>query len=190
MIEEAVNTLKKDELIAYPTETVYGVGANALKKPTIEKVFKIKKRSKNKPISLAISSWEMFHEIAEIDKKQLKTLKELMPGPVTAIVKKTDKVPNTLTAGSDKVGVRFPDNKTAIKIIKQFGSPITSTSANITGEKPPKNHKQIKIPVDYIVEAGTTEIGTSSTIIEINKNIKILREGPITKKQIQKIQKK
>ncbi|WGI16725.1 L-threonylcarbamoyladenylate synthase [Methanonatronarchaeum sp. AMET-Sl] len=188
MIKKAVNTLKKDELIAYPTETVYGVGANALKKETIEKVYKIKNRRKDKPISLAISSWEMLQEISEIDKQQLRTLKQLMPGPITAIIKKTDKVPDLLTAGSDKVGVRYPDNKTALKIIEKFGSPITSTSANYSGKTPPKNHKQIKLPVKYIVKAGTTELGTSSTIIDIENDIKIIRNGPITKSQIKKAQ--
>ena len=186
MIEKAVETLKKGGVIAYPTETVYGVGADALNQETINKVFKIKERPENKPISLAVSSWKMLQENAKINRQQIEILKKLLPGPITIIAQKTSQVPDRLTAGSSKVGIRYPNNKIATEIISRYGSPITSTSANKTSHQPPVSHTQIGIPVDHIVEGGTTPIKTSSTIIDIEDNFKILRRGPITKSQIKK----
>ncbi len=174
-LKKAVAVLDKEGIVAYPTETVYGLGANGLRKKAVEKVFKLKKRSRSQPISLAVADFTMMNEIAFINSNQNKKLKKVLPGPITIIARKKDIVPDIVTAGSNKVGIRFPNHRLALNLIKEFRLPITATSANISGYKPATNYKNLCINPDYIVE-GTCNLNQPSTVYDLVLN-KIIRKG-------------
>jgi len=186
MFEKEVNILKNKGTIAYPTETVYGVGGDALSEISIKKIFDIKKRPLDKPISLAVSSWDMLESVALISQSDKKALKNVLPGPLTILAKKREVVPSILTSGSEKVGIRFPSCDVALQIISKFGKPITSTSANITGGEPPKRGKEIKIEVDSVVDWGKTPLNLPSTILDLESR-EVKRVGPILRSEIKKI---
>jgi L-threonylcarbamoyladenylate synthase len=174
-LKKASDIIKNNGIVIYPTETVYGIGANIFSNFALEKVFAIKKRDKDKPVSIAISDFGMMEELVYIGKKERRFIEIFLPGPVTVILKKKEKVPDILTSGSELVGIRFPAHETIIKLILLAGVPITSTSANISGEAPPKRVAQIKIAADYIIDGGDCS-GEPSTVVDL-VNGKILRKG-------------
>lgn len=165
--------------MVYPTETIYGLGANALDDQAIMRVFQIKRRPLTKPIFLAVSSFEMLEKVAEISKEDLVILEKLLPGPVSVLVKKRSIVPDILTAGSPMVGIRFPDHEIALKIIDRAG-PITSTSANRTGAPSPTSasevSNEIESRVDAVLDGGKCKYSQPSTLLDL-ANRRILREG-------------
>ena len=166
-------------VIVYPTETVYGLGANALDEQAVMRVFQIKKRPLSKPIFLAVSNFEMLMNVAEVSQDDLDLLKQLLPGPVSVLVRKKSIVPDILTAGSPLVGIRYPDHETALRIIDLAG-PITSTSANRTGSPPPTSAAQVSSEiqdrVDAVVDGGKCRYGQSSTLLDLQKR-EIIRPG-------------
>ncbi len=166
-------------VVVYPTETVYGLGANALDEQAILRVFQIKKRPLEKPIFLAVSNFDMLEKVAEVNSSDLALLDKLLPGPVSVLVKKRNIVPDMLTAGSPLVGIRFPDHEIALRIIDRAG-PITSTSANRTGAPSPTKaadiSSEIEDRVDMIVDGGKSKYAQPSTLLDL-ANRKVLREG-------------
>src|SRR5450759_640649 len=174
-IQKASDIIKNNGIVIYPTETVYGIGANIFSNVAIDKVFAIKKRDKDKPVSVAVSDFGMMENLVYIGEKEKRFINRFLPGPVTVILKKKEKVPDILTSGSELVGIRFPAHDTTIKLILLAGVPITSTSANISGEAPPKRVAQIKIAADYIIDGGDCS-GKPSTVVDL-VNGKILRKG-------------
>ncbi|HEX7576247.1 MAG TPA: L-threonylcarbamoyladenylate synthase [Candidatus Methanoperedens sp.] len=174
-IQKASDIIKNNGIVIYPTETVYGIGANIFSNVALEKVFAIKKRDKDKPVSVAVSDFGMMENLVYIGEKEKRFINRFLPGPVTVILKKKEKVPDILTSGSELVGIRFPAHDTTIKLILLAGVPITSTSANISGEAPPKRVAQIKIAADYIIDGGDCS-GEPSTVVDL-VNGKILRKG-------------
>jgi L-threonylcarbamoyladenylate synthase len=174
-IRRAANIIRKNGFVIYPTETVYGIGANIFSEDALKKVFAIKKRNADKPISVAVSDFKMMDELAHIGERERRFIGKFLPGPVTVLLKKKEKVPYTLTSGSELVGIRFPDYETTIKLIELAGVPITSTSANISREKPPTRVDEIRISADYIIDGGDLK-GEPSTVVDL-VNRKILRKG-------------
>jgi L-threonylcarbamoyladenylate synthase len=174
-LKKASDIIKNDGIVIYPTETVYGIGANIFSNVALEKVFAIKKRDKDKPVSVAVSDFRMMEDLVYIGEKEKRFIDMFLPGPVTVVLKKKEKVPGILTSGSELVGIRFPAHETTIKLIRLAGVPITSTSANISGENPPKSVAQIKITADYIIDGGDCS-GEPSTVVDL-VNLKILRKG-------------
>jgi L-threonylcarbamoyladenylate synthase len=174
-LKKASDIIKNDGIVVYPTETVYGIGANIFSNVALEKVFAIKKRDKDKPVSVAVSDFRMMEDLVYIGEKEKRFIDRFLPGPVTVVLKKKEKVSDILTSGSELVGIRFPAHETTIKLIRLAGVPITSTSANISGETPPKSMAQIKITADYIIDGGECS-GEPSTVIDL-VNLKILRRG-------------
>jgi L-threonylcarbamoyladenylate synthase len=179
MIADAIRLVTGGGVMVYPTETVYGIGANALDEQAILRVFHIKRRPGNMPISLAVSSLEMLQMVAELRDEDLTLLEDLFPGPVSVLVRKKAIVPDILTAGSPLVGVRFPDHETALRIIERCG-PITSTSANRTGSPPPSSAdevaKEIAERVDMVVDGGKCRFAEPSTLLNLEKR-EIIRSG-------------
>ncbi len=173
-IKKAADIVRKGGIVVYPTETVYGIGANIFSEDALKKVFAIKKRVLNKPISIAVSGFEMMDDLAYISGRERCFIERFLPGPVTFILKKKKLTPDILAPG-DYVGIRYPDHETAIKLIELAGVPITSTSANISGESPPKRVEEIKIGADYILDFGECS-GEPSTVVDL-VNLKILRKG-------------
>jgi L-threonylcarbamoyladenylate synthase len=171
-VKIAAGIVKSGGVIAYPTETVYGVGALALHEPTIKKVIALK-RMGPKPISLAVSNYKMIKEVAFVE--DFGVIKDLLPGPITVILKKKEVVPDILTSGSHFVGVRYPSHKIARLLIAKIGAPITSTSANITNLEAPTNAQDVTLGVDYILDGGTSVFGPS-TVVDLVNNM-IVRKG-------------
>jgi L-threonylcarbamoyladenylate synthase len=176
-IARAVNVLNKDGVVIYPTETVYGLGGNAFSLNAVRKVLMIKKRSAQEPLSLAVSSFEMLEEIAYVDEIARDFIAKFLPGPITILLLKKPIVPDFVTSGSNVIGIRFPDHKIALELISAFGKPITSTSANISGEPAPRSAEEVKVKADFLIDGGKCYYGVASTIVDlINK--KIVRVGP------------
>ncbi len=174
-IKKASDIIKKNGIVIYPTETVYGIGANIFSKEALKKVFAIKKRDIDKPVSVAVSGFKMMDELAYIGERERCFIKKFLPGPVTVLLKKKEKVPDTLASGSGLVGIRYPDHEITIKLIELAGVPITSTSANVSGEAPPAKVDEIKISADYIIDGGECK-GEPSTVVDL-VNCKIVRKG-------------
>lgn len=179
MIARAAGVILGGGVIVYPTETVYGLGASALDLRAVQRVFRIKERPAERPISLAVSSFEMLEGVAEVSAGDLDLLRRLLPGPISVLVRKREIVPDLLTAGSPLVGIRFPDHEIARGIIERTG-PITSTSANITGSPPPASLEDISEDitgsVDLVVDGGRCRYAEPSTLLDLSSR-KILRPG-------------
>jgi L-threonylcarbamoyladenylate synthase len=163
-IRSAIETIQRGGTVVYPTETVYGLGADISSEVAIRKVYRLKRRELSNPLSLAVSSFEMLQNVAHVDPNLLDILTELLPGPVTVLLRKKESVPDLLTAGSGLVGVRFPDNAVALRIIKETG-PITSTSANISGRTPPTRVEEVEIEADVIINGGRCKYSMPSTVV-------------------------
>jgi|BarGraIncu00222A_1022003.scaffolds.fasta_scaffold81686_1 L-threonylcarbamoyladenylate synthase len=179
-IEIARMAMKQGSIIVYPTDTVYGIGSNIFDEKSLLKVFSIKKRSKNKPLSICLSRVEDIKTVAHIDSETEKIIQKILPGPYTIILKKKDNVSPLLTSGTDTVGIRIPDSRVCNDLARDF--PITSTSANISGYDVPESAeevlKQLGSSVDIILDAGICKHGIPSTVIDMTVYPpKIIREG-------------
>ncbi len=179
MIAQAARLVIGGGVIVYPTETVYGLGANALDEQAVLRVYQIKKRPRSMPIFMAVSSLEMMQRVAEVDDQDLVLAEKLLPGPVSLLARKKSIVPDILTAGSPLVGIRYPDHETALRIIDRAG-PITSTSANRTGSPPPASADavapEIARMVDLVVDGGESKYKEPSTLLDLASR-KIIRPG-------------
>jgi len=169
-INRAVEVLNNGGVIIYPTDTIFGIGCDIYNTKAIEKLIKIKKRNNN-PMTIAVSDIDMMKTIAYVENEDI--IKDLLPGPFTFIFKKRNV--SDLITNLDTVGVRIPDNQTCLEIIKRFGGPIISTSANLVNKPFPKSLKDIEIRADFVVQ-GKCKHNLGSTIVDL-KNKKILRQG-------------
>lgn len=192
-IMEGAKIIKSGGIVLFPTETVYGIGANALNDEAVKKIFIAKGRAQDNPLILHISDMDMLDQITEdISEVEYKLMDAFWPGPFTIILNKKNGIANVATCGGDTVGVRMPSNKIAHDLIKESGVPIAAPSANISGK--PSGTKlsdiieELKDKVDYIIDGGETDIGIESTVVRvIDNNVKILRPGKITKEDIESI---
>ncbi|MBI2075868.1 MAG: threonylcarbamoyl-AMP synthase [Candidatus Aenigmarchaeota archaeon] len=183
-ISAAVRVLKKGGIIIYPTETSYGIGADAANSDAIKKIFRIKIREKGKQISIIVSSLSMAKEYAVIGILTKKLAQKFMPGPLTLISKKKN-LPGILSKNT--IAWRIPSHAFALALVKKFGKPITATSANKSGK--PQMYKINNViksfpgSVDLIIDAGNLPRQRPSTIFD-TINQKIVRKGPIKEKDI------
>lgn len=192
-LQNPANILKSGGLVLFPTETVYGIGANGLNEEAVRKIYKAKGREEDNPLILHISNFEMLNLIAQnISDLEYKLMKTFWPGPFTIILKKKYIVPNVVTGGLDTVAVRMPSNKIANKLIEYTGIPIAAPSANISG-KPSGTcvediYDELASKMDYIIDGGKCDVGVESTVVKVEENsVKILRPGGITKEQIEQV---
>lgn len=181
-IVKVVKILERGGVIAYPTDTLYGVGCDALNEDAVKKVFEIKGRDFSKPMSIACSSVEMLEKYVTILAETKKLLDKILPGPYTVLLPKKESILKIITAGSDLVGVRVPDHKLILEIIKNFGKPIITTSANLSGEPDMIKYDDITLHVDHIVK-GECKYNQPSTVFDPIKK-SILRKGVEYKKII------
>lgn len=169
VIDEAVKVLADGGVILYPTDTVYGLGANIFNRKAVKKVYNIKKRSYLKPVSLLVSSKDAIPLVSKDSLNQLNFIDKYLPGPYTFILKKSKIVPRHLTSGSVNVGVRVPKSEIACSLAKIF--PITTTSANLSNkdtlDTPEEILKQLGCEVDLIIDVGPLKSGNPSTIIDL-----------------------
>ena len=182
--------IKNGGIVVFPTETVYGIGVNGLDDKAVKKLYKVKKRPMDNPISLLVDSVQMIESVAKnITQEEYALIQAFMPGPLTIILQKKDIVPNVVTADLDTVGIRMPGNDIALKLIQYVGNPIATPSANISGKQSGICIKDIMKDfencVNYYIDEGNSKIGKPSTIVKIvDKKPCILRKGDISKKQI------
>ena len=192
-IKKAGKILKNGGLIAFPTETVYGLGANGLDEAAVSKVYKAKGRPSDNPMILHISQIDEIYDIAEeINEDCLKLMEAFWPGPLTVVVKRKKIVPNTTTGGLDTVGIRMPSDKTARLLIKEAGIPIAAPSANLSGKPSPTmpEHviKDMNGRIDGIICGGKCQVGIESTVVLVTGDTPIiLRPGKITKEDMKKV---
>jgi L-threonylcarbamoyladenylate synthase len=172
----ATKILKSGGVIAFPTETIYGIGASLKKPEAIKKIFKIKKRPRSKPLQILIANMAQAKNLGNFDIKALKFAKKRWPGPFTLVIYKTKKVPKLVTGGTGKVGLRMPAHRTILDLIRKVG-PIVATSANAAGEKPALTAKEVKqkLPqLDYVLP-GRVKLGKASKVIDATAKFKVLR---------------
>jgi len=176
---QAARKIREGGTVVYPTETVYGIGAHAFNERAVGRVFEIKQRPLDKPLFVAVSSFEMLEQVAILGKQDMDILEQLLPGPVSFLVQKSPLLPEIITSSSPLVGIRFPDHQLALDIIRATG-PITSTSANLTGEPSPVRVEdldwRIARAVDLVVDGGRCKYGQPSTLVDL-ANRRILRRG-------------
>ena len=180
----AANLIKRGEIVAFPTETVYGLGADGLNVAACEKIFIAKGRPSDKPLSLHVASLEMVERVAKISAAAEKLFAAFCPGALTIILPKTKIVPDFVTGGRSSVGIRFPANEIALALIKLSGVPIAAPSANLSGKVPPNSAQEVfdnlRGRVEVILDGGRCEYGISSTIVDLTESEpKILRHGAI-----------
>ena len=188
----AAEMIKKGELIAFPTETVYGLGADGLNVEACRKIFAAKGRPTDKPLSLHVSSIEMVERVAKISSTAEKLFKKFCPGALTIILQKNKIVPDFVTCGKSSVGIRFPENDVALRLITLSGTPIAAPSANLSGKTPPKTAQEVfdnlSGRISIILDGGQCKFGISSTIIDLTTSEpKILRHGAISAEKILEI---
>lgn len=186
------NFLDKGRVIAYPTDTIYGLGCRADKKNAIKKIFKIKQRKSDQPLLILVSSINMAKKYCHINKRQEAYLKKKWPGPFTFILEGKNKLPKELSGGATTIAVRLPKNDFILKVIERIKLPLVSTSLNISGKEsltrvdglekyfnPPNpllERGRVALP-DLIIDAGEIK-GAPSTLIDLRdmENIKVLRK--------------
>ncbi|HOI58258.1 MULTISPECIES: L-threonylcarbamoyladenylate synthase [unclassified Methanoculleus] len=174
-IDMAVKVLSRDGLIVYPTETVYGLGADALSEDAVMRVYEAKNRPLGKPVSVAVSDMEMLCAVAVVDEAARAFIDRFLPGPVTVVLPAKSCLPEVLTGGTGLIGIRWPENEIAIAIIARFDTPITATSANMSDDIPPVRPEEVSVPYDYLVDGGELP-GTPSTVVDLTTR-RILRKG-------------
>ncbi len=134
-LKEIAKKINEGGIVVFPTETVYGIGCDCFNKEQVKRIYEIKKRPRNKAISVLVSDISMIYDVAKnISKEEKAIINEFFPGPLTIILEKNDKIPDQVTSGKDTIGVRMPENEIALKLIKEVGKPLATPSANISGE--------------------------------------------------------
>jgi len=193
LIRKAAKVIRNGGLVVFPTETVYGIGANAFDPEACKKIFKVKRRPVDNPLIVHVASFEQINDIVKcIPETAKKFMEKLMPGPFTAILKKRSIIPDVVTAGLDSVAVRFPEHPIAKLLIEEAGVPIAAPSANLSGRPSPTKAEHaiedMNGRVDVIIDGGDTLYGLESTIINFTVEPPILlRPGPLYPEQLQKI---
>lgn len=184
-LEEIKEVLDQDGIIIFPTDTVYGIGCNCYSINGLKKLFAFKNRPLSKPINVLTDSIEKIEMVSSgLKEKEKELIKKYLPGDLTIIVDKKENVPDLLTANLNTVGVRIPNHKMALEILKNYPYPLATTSVNLAGESPGVEVddflEEFQNKVDIIVDGGKSPIGVASTIVRVeNDEIKILREGQL-----------
>ena len=193
LIKPAAESIKKGNLVLFPTETVYGIGANALNEEAVQNIFIAKGREQDNPLIAHIANIEMLDPLVkEYGKIEQTLMEKFWPGPLTIVLNKKPIIPDRITGGLNTVAIRMPSNEIARKLIEYAGVPIAAPSANISG-RPSGTMvediiEELDGKVDYIIDGGKTNIGVESTVIRVVDNIvHILRPGRITPEDIRKL---
>ena len=193
VIQTAAKILQEGGLVAFPTETVYGLGGNGLDSAACEKIYLAKGRPSDNPLILHISEFEELNPIVrEISPAAQKLMDAFWPGPLTMVFPKSDIVPEKATGGLDTVAVRFPSHPVARAIIRAAGLPIAAPSANSSGKPSPTRASHVEFDlngkIDMIIDGGAAEWGLESTIVDVSGEVPmILRPGAVTKEMMEKV---
>lgn len=191
-IQKAAQYIREGKLVAFPTETVYGLGANALNPFAVAKIFELKERPSFDPLIVHIAALnELDALIAEKDERIYSLAEKFWPGPLTLVLPKSRLVPDLVTSGMATVGIRMPAHPVALELIATAQCPLAAPSANKFGRISPTTaaHVRKQLPeVDYILDGGKTTVGIESTIIRLtDKGFQLLRSGVITQEEIAEV---
>jgi len=184
VVELASRIIKEGGLVVYPTDTLYGLGADALNAEAVGKVFEAKERPANAPISVAVSDIEMMNRVAKLNPWVARAVEALIPRPITFILPKRKRMPVTLTGGRDVIGARIPNHMFALTLLAMTG-PITTTSANLHEGHDPRTVRsalrQLGDAVDLYVDCGRTVFGRGSTVLDLTggtpESARVVRRG-------------
>lgn len=192
-IVEAAAALAAGELVAFPTETVYGLGANALSAEAVAGIFKAKGRPSDNPLIVHIGEIDQVDRlIKSVDSRARKLMEAFWPGPLTLVFEKAPAVPEAVTAGLDTVGVRMPSHPVALELLRKAGVPVAAPSANLSGKPSPTDAAHVmadlKGKVAYVVDGGPCDVGLESTVLDLTEEIPtILRPGGVTLEAIGRV---
>ncbi|MFC7072211.1 L-threonylcarbamoyladenylate synthase [Halovenus rubra] len=172
-LTQAHEAIASGDLIVYPTETVYGLGADALDPDAVEQVFSIKGRDRSKPLSMAVPDLETGREYVSLTEREAAFAEQFLPGPITLVVERRSMVPNVLTAGRERVGLRIPDHELSRSLADGPG-PITATSANVSGtgsaHRVSEVDQSIRDDAAVVIDGGETP-GGGSTVVDVSERI-------------------
>lgn len=193
-LDKIAYKINEGRLVVFPTETVYGIGADATNSEAVKRIFEAKGRPQDNPLIVHISNLEMLKDIVYEPTETEKLLMDsFWPGPLTIILKSKKTLPETVTAKLDTVGIRMPDNDIALNIIEASKKPIAAPSANVSGRPSGTElsdiYNELQDKVDIFVDGGRTNIGIESTVLKVDENnvVNILRPGMISAEDVRKI---
>jgi L-threonylcarbamoyladenylate synthase len=192
-IDLAIKILKRGGVVVYPTETSYGLAVDATNRQAVKKLYRLKGRNFKKPIHVIYPSAKWLSQIVKLNVSALRLMVQFIPGPLTIVLPLKSKLPSfkKLSAGTDTLGVRLPRHKLAMDLVKKFGKPITTTSANLSGQPACYSAEDARrqftgsgVQPDYYLDGGPSGPKSPSTVISLINGVRILRNGPITERQI------
>jgi L-threonylcarbamoyladenylate synthase len=192
-IDRGISILTGGGAVAYPTDTVYGLGASALLAWAVERIYQIKRRPLNMPLPLLLANASQIDSVAkDVPDIAWQLIKRFMPGSLTLVLPKADWLPGIITGGGETVAVRIPNHPIPIALINGLGAPIVGTSANLSGQPSPLTaddvHTQLGDSVDLIIDGGRCPGGKESTIVDVSgERPAIIREGAISKEEIEQV---
>ncbi len=192
-IKLGAELIRAGEIVAFPTETVYGLGGNALDASCVAKIYEAKGRPADNPLIVHIAKIEdIYPLVSEFSERNKKVVEKFMPGPITLLFPKSEIVPNSVTAGLKTVGIRMPKCEIARKFIESCGTPIAAPSANASTRVSPTTAKHVyedmKGRIPLIIDGGDSEVGIESTVLDLTRGIPtILRPGAITAEMLAEV---
>ena len=194
-LNNCINTIKNGGLVIFPTETVYGIGANAYNEKSVKKIYEVKKRPDEKPLSILVGDKAEIENYAIINNElEREIINNLMPGPITLVLERKPEIFEYVSSGKKTIGIRIPDNEIILEILRKLKLPIVAPSANISGKPSGIDVKNILKDfdgkVDICIDGGKAKLAEPSTIVQvIDGEPVILREGKITLEEILKYKK-
>jgi len=189
----AAKIIREGGLVAFPTETVYGLGADALNSKAVKRIYEVKGRPPDNPIIVHIAEKNDIYKLAKcVPKKAKKLVQKFWPGPLTLVLKKAKKVPKITTGGLDTIAIRMPANEIALALIKKSHTPIAAPSANLSGKPSPTSTSHVlhdlNGKIEAIIDGGKTKIGVESTVLDLTTEPPtLLRPGGVTLEELEKV---
>ncbi|MBA1334089.1 MAG: Threonylcarbamoyl-AMP synthase [Firmicutes bacterium] len=193
IVRKAGTLLREGKLVVFPTETVYGLGANGLDEQAVKRIFEAKGRPSDNPLILHISSTgQMDRLVTRVPERAVKLMERFWPGPMTLVLEKSPLVPGAVTAGLDTVAIRMPDHPVAKAVIEHAGVPVAAPSANLSGKPSPTSARHVVEDlmgrVDMIIDSGDVSIGVESTVVDLtSERVTVLRPGGVTLEQLREV---
>jgi L-threonylcarbamoyladenylate synthase len=192
-VDRAIEIFKNGGIVAFPTDTVYGLGGDVFNVAAVERIYRVKQRPRNMPLPVLLAdSTQLADVVASVPETARCLMRHFWPGGLTLVLSKKDTLPDIITAGSNKVAVRIPDHVVPLSLIRGFGAPIVGTSANISDEPSPVTaeevEQQLDGQVDLIIDMGRCPGGLESTVVDVTGEVPvILRRGVIPEEEINRI---
>ncbi|MBC6472040.1 MAG: threonylcarbamoyl-AMP synthase [Hormoscilla sp. GM102CHS1] len=182
-VSKAVELLKNGDVVVFPTDTIYGIGASIARESGVKKIFEVKSRSPHKPLIIYVASFEQLQQVTqEIPESTLSSLRKILPGAMSGIFSKTEIVPSFVTSGQNTVAVRIPNHQLCLELVRRVGDPLAVTSANISGMETQKTAPEVAAQlgerVPLVLDGGPNPEQQPSTLVDFTgSTARLLREG-------------